>query len=390
MANLKDIAQAKGIEIKEKPTSVAPTQFQKRRTWTQNEEEKQSPNNDSIIRQPLDNTNISNSKPIENELKNISQAVFKDIPTKRPAFGKEIEKQSPNNDSIIRQSLDINHLVGKEKTLLCYIVSLCKNRASLETETVPSDELKNLLEVDNNGLANIVFRVKDKGFLSITEQKKGRVSWRKFSVPKEIYEQILRKGLENDIVINRNTYQKPLDNPLENPSYSSSSLNISKNYNHIEIPENVSDIGFGGRHISQILEMNKLNEIELQDSLYHFSEDLKTGLKTRVKTSPLALLIGILRNGSPYISEGFLTSLKADLDKVRGRVQQYEAIQKELQESALKAKFIEWKEKNPEEVQRISEEIKTSSKVMGDSPRFLEMMIYQKWEEITKEPEQSL
>ena len=338
MANLKEIAQAKGIEIKEKPTSVAPTQFQKRRSWTQNEE----------------------------------------------------EKQSPNNDSIIRQSLDINHLVGKEKTLLCYIVSLCKNRASLETETVPSDELKNLLEVDNNGLANIVFRVKDKGFLSITEQKKGRVSWRKFSVPKEIYEQILRKGLENDIVINRNPYQKPLDNPLENPSYSSSSLNISKNYNHIEIPENVSDIGFGGRHISQILEMNKLNEIELQDSLYHFSEDLKTGLKTRVKTSPLALLIGILRNGSPYISEGFLTSLKADLDKVRGRVQQYEAIQKELQESALKAKFIEWKEKNPEEVQRISEEIKTSSKVMGDSPRFLEMMIYQKWEEITKEPEQSL
>ena len=390
MANLKEIAQAKGIEIKEKPTSVAPTQFQKRRSWTQNEEEKQSPNNDSIIRQPLENTNTSNSKPIENELKNISQAVFKDIPTKRPAFGKEIEKQSPNNDSIIRQPLDINHLVGKEKTLLCYIVSLCKNRASLETETVPSDELKNLLEVDNNGLANIVFRVKDKGFLSITEQKKGRVSWRKFSVPKEIYEQILRKGLENDIVINRNTYQKPLDNALENPSYSSSSLNISKNYNHIEIPENVSDIGFGGRHISQILEMNKLTEIELQDSLYHFSEDLKTGLKTRVKTSPLALLIGILRNGSPYISEGFLTSLKADLDKVRGRVQQYEAIQKELQESALKAKFIEWKEKNPEEVQRISEEIKTTSKVMGDSPRFLEMMIYQKWEEITKEPEQSL
>ena len=390
MANLKEIAQAKGIEIKEKPTSVAPTQFQKRRSWTQNEEEKQSPNNDSIIRQPLENTNTSNSKPIENELKNISQAVFKDIPTKRPAFGKEIEKQSPNNDSIIRQPLDINHLVGKEKTLLCYIVSLCKNRASLETETVPSDELKNLLEVDNNGLANIVFRVKDKGFLSITEQKKGRVSWRKFSVPKEIYEQILRKGLENDIVINRNTYQKPLDNALENPSYSSSSLNISKNYNHIEIPENVSDIGFGGRHISQILEMNKLSEIELQDSLYHFSEDLKTGLKTRVKTSPLALLIGILRNGSPYISEGFLTSLKADLDKVRGRVQQYEAIQKELQESALKAKFIEWKEKNPEEVQRISEEIKTTSKVMGDSPRFLEMMIYQKWEEITKEPEQSL
>ena len=101
-------------------------------------------------------------------------------------------------------------------------------------------------------------------------------------------------------------------------------------------------------------------------------------------------MIGILRNGSQYISEGFLTSLKADLDKVRGRVQQYEAIQKELQESALKAKFIEWKERNPEEVQRISEEIKTSSKVMGDSPRFLEMMIYQKWEEITKEPEQSL
>lgn len=387
MANLKEIAKAKGIDIQDKPSHSSVNQFQKRRTWTQPEADSTSLNNDAIIRQPLDIHNESIKKTVENELNSISQQPEKHISTKRPVLENEIGKSSLNNDAIIRQPLDINHLVGKEKTLLCYIVSLCKNKGSLETETVSSEDLKLLLEVDNNGLANIIFRVKDKGFLSITEQKKGRVSWRKFSVPKNIYEQILRKGLEINIQLNREQSLKPLEKPLENHTYNNGILNNSNNYNYIEIPENVSEIGFGRRHIAQILEMKKLNETELQDSLFHFSEDLKTGLKARVKSSPLALLIGILRNGSPYISETYLSSLKADLDKIKARVSQYENIQKELQEQALKAKFIEWKEQNPFEVQKITDEVKASSKVMGENPRFLEMMIYQKWEEKNNEAE---
>ena len=359
MANLRDIAKSKGIDIGNKPQTVAPTQFQKRRTWTQPEEEiKPLANNDLIIKEPLEKHTETITKPVENDLNSIPQSAPNAIPNERPALVKQVEKPLANNDLIIRQSLDINHLVGKEKTLLCYIVSLCKNKGSLETDTVLSDDLKKVIEVDNNGLANIIFRVKDKGYLNIIEQKKGRVSWRKFSVPKEIYEQILRKGLDNHISINKEQSPKPLEKPLENHTYSNnSSLNLKNNYNHIEIPENLTEIGFGGRHITQILEMGKLNELELQDSLHHFSQDLKTGLKARVKTSPLSLLIGILRNGSPYISEEYLSSLKADLDRVRSRVQQYEAIQKELQENAVKARFIDWREKNPERVEQIKKEV---------------------------------
>ena len=391
MANLKDIAKLKGIDIGEKPQTVAPSQFQRRRSWTQPEEEiKPLENNDLIIRQPLENNTSIITKTVENDLNSIPQSAPKDIPTKRPAVVKQVEKPLANNDLIIRQPLDINHLVGKEKTLLCYVVSLCKNRGSLETDTVLSDELKRVLEVDNNGLANIVFRVKDKGFFNIVEQKKGRVSWRKFSVSKEIYEQIVKKGLDNHTSIIREQSFKPLEKPLENHTYSNNPLKENKNYNHIEIPENLTEIGFGGRHITQILEMGKLSETELQDSLFHFSQDLKTGLKTRVKSSPLSLIIGILRNGSPYISEEFLSSFKADFDRVKARVQQYEAIQKELQENALKAKFIDWKEQNPQEVEKIKTEISGENSFMASNPKFLEMLIFQKWEENNKPPEPTI
>jgi len=388
MANLKDIAKLKGIDIGEKPQTVAPSQFQRRRSWTQPEEEiKPLVNNNLIIKEPLEKHTATITKTVENDLNSIPQSAPKDIPTQRPAIVKQVEKPLANNDLIIRQPLDINHLVGKEKTLLCYVVSLCKNRGSLETDTVLSDDLKNVLGVDNNGLANMIFRVKDKGFLNLIEQKKGRVSWRKFSVPKEIYEQIIKKGLDNHTSIIREQSPKPLEKPLDNHTYSNnSSLNNKNNYNHIEIPENLTEIGFGGRHISQILEIGKLNETELQESLHHFSQDLKTGLKARVKTSPLGLLIGILRNGSPYISEEYLSSLKADLDRVKSRVQQYEAIQSELQENAVKARFIDWRDKNPDRVEQIKNEVAGENSFMAGNPKFLEMLIFQKWEEENNRP----
>jgi hypothetical protein len=212
---------------------------------------------------------------------------------------------------------------------------------------------------------------------SIIEQKKGRVSWRKFSVTKEIYQQTIRKGLDNHIPT-----RKPSKEPLEYDPCSGASLKNNNNYDHIKIPENLVEIGFGNRHISQILEMGKLSEAELQDSLFHFSQDLQVGLKVRLKSTPLALFIGTLRNGSPYISEEFLNSLKADLEEVKARVQKYEGIQKELQENAIKARFIEWKEKNPDKVEQFKKEIIKENPMMAGSSRYIESVIFQKWEEI--------
>ena len=233
MANLKDIAKSKGIEIKDRPTSFAPPAqkqeqptFQKRRAWiTESEEATKEVNkaeeiqiNDTLTnREPLEKHNEIIIKPLENNNVTIRKSLGNDTLTNSKSSRKPLDKALDNNNAINRKPLDIDQLVGKEKVLVSFIVSLCKKRASLETDSVSSNELKSVLDLDNNGLANLIFRVKDKKYINIIEHKLGRVSWRKFSIPQDLYQNFLSKGLEN----HHETIRKPLDNHYEtnsNPS----------------------------------------------------------------------------------------------------------------------------------------------------------------------------
>lgn len=366
------IIEEKGIEI-ETPKKL----YKRRRLY---EEPEATFIESEIISQSLENNHENILKQIENNHHSNSQSIDNDTPTKRLALDNTLDKASSNHDLIIRQSLDIDHLVGKEKILICHIVTLCKNRGSLETDTVTSAELKNLLEVDNNGLANIIFRVKDKGYLTITEQKKGRVSWRKFTIPKNIYEQIIRKGLENHSSTISESSSKPLDKALETDP-NSSSINIfnkETTIEEIQIPENLKNI-ISQKEIKSLIEKKTLSEEDLKTSLEHFSHDYKNNL-VKAKTSPVNLFFGLARSGKVYRSIDIIKKQNEELAEYIKELEQLEKIEKELKTKAMRIKFQEYKKENPEFLEKVK-----SENTFLKNEEILENVAFQKFTELNND-----
>ena len=381
---LSEIVQKSGIEVKVEQKPKAPTSSptpRRRYFWdegTQNETTSQKAEEISnlAVRQPLEGKEEI-AKPVSSALDSRESGVKspKETPLdSRPigvssALGKKEQKPVGVRQAFAtaldvrelgvrkneKSALDVNLLVGKEKTLVFLACEECRKIGSLETNYISTDDLKIKIAIDSNGLRNLIHRVKDKGFFEVEAKQLGRNGLRKFKIPQTIYQQFLSSPLDSRELGVRQAVVQPLDTALDEAPCSSSSLKELNNTTTteesfwIDVPERLK----GQVQISQLRALVKAGTIDeetLQNSLWGFAYDLEKNLVRSKTNNPIAVFIGSLKNGG-YISHQFASQKQAELREIQSRAEEIEKLQAEIDAKKLAEKFEKFRQEFPEKAE---------------------------------------
>ena len=309
---------------------------------------------EQTVSKPLAKREQTVSKPLANKKRNDNndnETVSK--PLAEPLAKREQTVSKPLAKSSVKVNIEM--LVGKEKKLLLIALKRCQMLGSLETSIITTEELKNTLKVEANHLRNVIFRVVNKQLLEVIEFKNGRSGWRKFRLPKDVFQSLSIEETVSKALANREqTVSKALVQPLAMPLSSSSDLikttttdesNFEKNLDSFENWKKVdlsplTEIGFSQTHLFQIAKQNLIAPEVVQESIYSFAFDLtKNGKAKLLKKTPLDFFMGILRNGSAYAPPQNYKSQKEIA--LEAFIEQKNRIQA-LEEKAIHVGFQNW------------------------------------------------
>lgn len=249
----------------------------------------------------------------------------------------------------------LESLVGKERQLLLFLFDKCKTNGSLETPIITSEELRISLKIKANHIRNLVFRLANKGFLTVKEIKNGRAGWRKFTFSKDIYQSLILDDSVSNTLAKReqtvsNTLAKPLAEALAETSSSSSLINNNKTTTEEnQLPPEWQEISltklhernvrFGKEHIIQLFPFLKNHSaFDFQESIDAFIHDIDHG-HVNEKRGLLNLFIGAIRNGTLYISSHYVSPYQQKLNEMVM-----------LAEQRAEQAFLAWLEENRAEV----------------------------------------
>ncbi len=279
------------------------------------------------------------------------------ITTKKQIDNKQSTEKSttraPSGVHLSTQNSDVRMLVGQNKRLLNIFFQDCKRQGSLSTGRFTNEFLSEIMEVKPSTLKTLIFRL-DKGeYIERLPGKKGRGGWIRISLPKGVYDQLINlensgelEKLEQDSVVNKVTIGSTIRST--EPSSSSSNFILNNNttttdeWNIVQIPQNVRDIGFSMAHVHQVARDGVLTVEELQSSLDAFSFDLNEGT-VRASLGPFRLFMGVLRKQKvPYVSETFIDRERQELERYLEKRTNLELVKKQMAEDALLDKFTSW------------------------------------------------
>ena len=142
---------------------------------------------------------------------------------------------------------DFDGLVGKEKDLIVFIFEKCQAAGSLESPILTTEDLCGRLKINAGGLRNLIFRLSQKQLLNVSQLKLGRASQRRFSLPKDLFQQIhLGLTVSKPLASHEQTVSKPyaytLAEPLAGPSSSSRDLLIKEESTTTQVGSELSQI----------------------------------------------------------------------------------------------------------------------------------------------------
>ena len=257
---------------------------------------------------------------------------------------------------------DVLGLIGKEKKLLFFIYQKCESSGALETPIVTTEELLKTLDVSSVRLRNLIFRLQDqKAVIKVTRVHLGRSGWRRFSIEKEVFQHIrLHLSSEKPLAEREQTVSiaspKALAYPLAEPPCSSSNLNINNTTTTepdlwLSVPKNLEG-RISIRQLRDFVKQGLISAEDLQSSLDGFAYDLEKGSIKAKNGNPVAILIGAVKSGG-YISQSYLSELKASLADVEKARQELHQIQAENVSKQLQEEFESFRAKFPDQAEQI-------------------------------------
>jgi predicted transcriptional regulator len=281
-------------------------------------------------------------------------------------------KVAPEPASKLRPDLDqsstkvapkahLEMLAGLQRNALIFIYESCLTTGS---RVSPPIQIKNLAEVAKTTVAAAriaVQRLEQKGFVVRFEYKDGRGGWTKYEIPDQIYGQLLFRGSSIKVASNldRSSIKvapEPASEPAPNPPCSSSELNLNNITTTepefwLSVPKNLEGL-VSLKQLREFARQGLIAPEELQTSLDGFALDLEKGLIKAKSGNPMAILIGAIKGGG-YISQQYLTELKAALAEVeRARVELAQLQAGKVAEE-LRREFENFRNQFPEEAERM-------------------------------------
>lgn len=199
-----------------------------------------------------------------------------------------------------------------------------------------------------DGVKTAIKRLKTKGFINLVSYSSGaKTGYVKYELTGLAIEYLAQEGTAN-------LNQKSQSQWGSMGCYSSSSNINTTTTGESEpllIPPILLEAGATQKTFTKYT--NKLSVEEIQRSLDAFAHDLEAG--TLKSKSPLNVLFGVLRKGNSYLSTDYAQSTAKEINEVLERNRQLEEKQRELAEANFKARYLEWKLKSAELIEKLLE-----------------------------------
>ena len=294
--------------------------------------------------------------------------------TKRITEQITIEQQT-DNKRITKCGFEA--LVGNEKSLLLLIFKECLRIGSLISPEITLSHIHDSLEISPGVAKMVIHRLVIKGVIRREFSKTGRGGWIKFSIEKELYQDLRIRESDNKEITNgyqsdNKRVTKQVTEQITTPPYSSSN-NLNINTNTIELPENLRRFGISAVNLNNLVSSGKATQEVIERSLAALSFDVENG-----KAGNLAnILFGVLGTGREYISQKYSETLQKELDAELARIQQAEERQRRLAETKLQFKFSEFLIENPD----FLESIRERNKGIVQNQELLEKVAFEEFKE---------
>ena len=279
--------------------------------------------------------------------------------TKRVTERITIEQQTDNKRITIS---GFEALVGNEKNLLILIFEECLRIGSLTSPEFTLSHISECLEISPGVAKMVIYRLIKKGFIERASSKTGRGGWIKFSIKKDLYQDLRIRQTDNkQVTIEQQTDNKQVTKRVTEritsaPCSSSSNLNINNTTTTdgefwLSVPRNLEGM-VSVRQLRDFVKQELITVEELQSSLDGFAYDLEKGTVRAKNGNPIAILIGAIKGGG-YISQQYISELKvslAEIEKARAELHQ---LQSESVALKLKEEFADFCAKYPEQAAKL-------------------------------------
>lgn len=238
-----------------------------------------------------------------------------------------------------------SELVGLQRNIIILICHECKNSRSRTTEALTLEYISIALKCSAGVVKTTIQRLEKKGCLLRKEFKNGRGGWSKYELPDSIYHDAIRTETDNKLTTkwqqtDNKVATKPATELATSLSSSSSFLNIKETTTQLS-DEWSFDItpyakfGFMTSQLRQLASCGVISAADVEQSLIEFNYDLTNNALPAIKTGKINFLMGLLRSGHSYVSEGFKTEQEAIISEMASRA---ESKRKKLLEDG----FLAW------------------------------------------------
>jgi predicted transcriptional regulator len=313
LSELMKKAQAK------EPSSVAPTTQQATRPWQQesvlftsteearNISDKLKPNlslTEVEVKSILSQTEV---KPKSYKAETRVKVKTKPEPLPKPKLSQTEVKFEPNTT--------FTSFVGLQRNIVLFIYDECQIILNNETHPLSIEHIAIYCKSTKSSVRKAIQRLEQKGAIVRVSFKNGRGGWTRYRLPERIYNEINRTISKGKYEPNLSqTEVKPgttLRTELKPETLSSSSSLNNKTTTTLPVEwaeiniEAYQVFGFGMTQLKQLASLNVISSQDVEDSLAQYKYDYDSGSLPR--SANLNFLMGIMRKGGCYISEGYRT-----------------------------------------------------------------------------------
>ena len=254
--------------------------------------------------------------------KDESQLIDKHSISETESDNKEITKGYQTDNNFQKEQITIGQqtgnkrvtkcgfesLVGNEKNLLLLIFKECLRIGSLISPEITLSHINESLEISSGVAKMVIHRLVKKDVIKRENSKTGRGGWIKFSIQKELYQDLRIRESDNKEITNgyqsdnKRVTKRVTEQITKSPYSSSNDLNnITTNTGgsnisaELSLPINLARFGISQNNLQKLIDEGLCNFEVVQKSVEALSFDVDQG-----KTGNLAsILFGVLRSGIP-------------------------------------------------------------------------------------------
>jgi predicted transcriptional regulator len=281
----------------------------------------------------------------------------------------KVEPILSQSEAKVEPKYSLDALIGLQRQALFFVYESCRISGSKISGPIG---IQNLAEATRTTVAAVrkaLQRLEQKVFLIRAGYKDGRGGWTKYQLPDSIYNALLvnetRAKVEPKLSQTRAKVGTELEpQPEPTRSCSSSNLNLSNTTTTdptksvgelapfwLSVPKSLDGL-VSVKQLREFVRQGLVSEDVLQTSLDGFAFDLEKGAVKAKNGNPVAILIGAIKGGG-YISQSYMAELKAALAEVEKTRAELHKIQAENVAELLRVEFESFREKFPEQADKI-------------------------------------